>query len=132
MIVADTSVLVPMLVSFTEADLRLREAIDKQELMAPAHVNLEVMSVLRKLCRRSILGEERAALALFDLGTLRIERVPTEALEMRIWELRHNLTSYDAAYVALAERMGVELWTRDQKLAGAPGSACAIKVFESS
>lgn len=68
---------------------------------------------------------------LFDLFEIPIERVPTEALETRIWELRHNVSSYDAAYVALAERMGAELWTRDRKLSGAPGTECAFRVFES-
>ncbi|SDL53827.1 Predicted nucleic acid-binding protein, contains PIN domain [Glycomyces sambucus] len=129
MIIADASVVVPALMSFTVVDLQLRAELDQQEIAAPAHLNLEVMSVLRKLCRRSLLTEERAALALFDLGQLPVERVPTDALEMRVWELRHNVTSYDAAYVALAERTGAELWTRDRKLAEAPGTECVFRVF---
>jgi predicted nucleic acid-binding protein len=68
---------------------------------------------------------------LFDLFEVPVDRVPTEALEMRVWELRHNVSAYDAAYVALAERTGFELWTRDRKLAGAPGTECVFRVFES-
>jgi predicted nucleic acid-binding protein len=128
MIIVDASVIVPALVSSGKSDDRLREALQTHELLAPDHVNLEVMSVLRKYCRQNVLREERTASALFDLGEFPLERVPVSALEPRIWELRHNVTTYDAAYVALAERFGAELWTFDQKLANAPGVGCVIKV----
>ncbi|WP_091030358.1 type II toxin-antitoxin system VapC family toxin [Glycomyces harbinensis] len=130
MIVVDASVLASAVVSLTEPDTQLRRELEQHELAAPDHVNLEVMSILRKYCRRNVLTEERAGLALFDLKELSIERVPLAALEIRIWELRHNVTSYDAAYVALAERFGAELWTFDRKLANAPGTECVIKVPE--
>ncbi|MCD0446597.1 type II toxin-antitoxin system VapC family toxin [Glycomyces sp. A-F 0318] len=130
MIIVDASVLAPAVASLTEADTRLRKELGQHELAAPAHVNLEVMSILRKYCRRNVLTEERAGLALFDLKELSIERVPSEALEIRIWELRHNVTPYDAAYVALAERFGAELWTFDKRLANAPGIECAVTVPE--
>jgi predicted nucleic acid-binding protein len=129
-IVVDASVLAPALVSLTESDTRLRGELQGRELAAPDHVGLEVMSILRKYCRRNVIREERAALALFDLSELPIERIRLAALENRIWELRHNMTAYDAAYVALAERFGAELWTFDRKLANAPGPECAIKVPE--
>lgn len=131
MIVVDSSVIASALLSFTESHVRLRDTLAQQEIAAPGHVNLEVMSVFRRYCRRGTVTEERLAMALFDLREFSIERVPTAALEPRIWELRHNLTTYDAAYVALAERLGVEFWTLDRKLAGAPGTECAIKVPES-
>ncbi|THV24298.1 type II toxin-antitoxin system VapC family toxin [Glycomyces paridis] len=131
MIVVDASVLAPALVSFSDSDRRLRAALQEHELAAPGHVNLEVMSILRKYCRRKVLTEERAALAFFDLCELDLERVPTAAFELRIWELRHNFTSYDAAYVALAERFAAELWTFDRKLAAAPGADCVIRVPDS-
>ncbi|GAA2163476.1 MULTISPECIES: type II toxin-antitoxin system VapC family toxin [Glycomyces] len=130
MIVIDASVLAPVLLSFDEADMRLRKSIQQHEMAAPSHINLEVMSVLRKYCRRKVITEERAALALFDLYEFPVERVPSAALEPRIWELRHNLTSYDAAYVALAERFGADLWTFDRRLANAPGTDCVITVPE--
>lgn len=130
MIVVDASVLTPVLVAFAESDMRLRARLKRQEITAPIHVNLEVMSALRKLGRKKVITEERAALALFDLGEFAIDRVPVAAFETRIWELRHNVTPYDAAYVALAERFGAELWTFDQRLAKAPGVECVIKVPE--
>jgi predicted nucleic acid-binding protein len=130
LIVVDASVLTPALVSPATADARLRAALQERDMAAPGHLNLEVMSNFRKFCRKGVITEERAALALFDLAQLRIERVPVSALEPRIWELRHNLTTYDAAYVALAERFGSELWTFDRKLAGAPGIECKVMIPE--
>ncbi|GAB3999164.1 PIN domain-containing protein [Glycomyces albus] len=128
MIVVDASVIAPALLSFTDTHIRLRDELQQHEIAAPDHVNLEVMSVFRKFGRRGTITEERIAMAMFDLYEFPIERVPLEALEPRAWELRHNITPYDAAYIALAERFGAELWTFDRKLAGAPGSQCAITV----
>ena len=128
MIVVDASVLAQTLVAFSDNDIRVRRELASNELAAPAHINLEVIAVVRKYCRRNIITEQRASMALFDLRELSIERVPTESLESRIWDLRHNVSPYDAAYVALAERFGAELWTFDRKLAGVPGTECVITV----
>jgi predicted nucleic acid-binding protein len=129
-IIVDASVIASVLLSFNESDTRLRSLLLRQEMAAPSHVNLEVMSVFRKQCRKGAITEERVAMALVDLGQFPIERMPTAALETRIWELRHNFTPYDAAYVALAERFRAELWTFDRKLAGAPGAECVFRVPE--
>jgi predicted nucleic acid-binding protein len=66
---------------------------------------------------------------LGDLGALRIERAPHAPLLARCWELRHNLTIYDAAYVALAELMVTSLLTGDARLAAAPGARCDVEVM---
>ncbi|MGH9119958.1 MAG: type II toxin-antitoxin system VapC family toxin [Acidimicrobiales bacterium] len=63
------------------------------------------------------------------LSALRLRRVPHEALLERCWELRANLTVYDAAYVALAESLGTVLLTADDRLAGAAGTRCPIEVL---
>ncbi len=70
-----------------------------------------------------------ADLAVADLSELLIRRYPHRALLPRIWELRHNLTPYDAAYAALAEVLGAPLLTADAKLAGAPGLRCEVELL---
>ncbi len=69
-----------------------------------------------------------AEAALSDFAELRIDRYDTAALARRIWELRDNLTTYDAGYVALAEALDCPLITADRRLARAPGIRCAIEL----
>jgi predicted nucleic acid-binding protein len=64
-----------------------------------------------------------------DLLDLRVTRYPHFALLPRIWQLRHNLSTYDAAYVVLAEKLGSPLITRDARLAAAPGHVAQVEVF---
>jgi predicted nucleic acid-binding protein len=71
---------------------------------------------------------KRATAAVLDLRALPIERVPHTALLERAWALRHNLTPYDAAYVALAEALGAPLLTADRRLARASGPRCAVEL----
>ena len=75
------------------------------------------------------MDDRRAALALADLGTLPLRRTPHRPLLARCWELRGNLTIYDAAYVAVAEALGVALLTGDARLARATGPTCNIEVL---
>jgi len=75
------------------------------------------------------MDARRAALALADLGALPLRRTPHRALLARYWELRDNLTIYDAAYVALAEALEVLLLTGDGRLANATGPTCNIEVL---
>jgi predicted nucleic acid-binding protein len=89
---------------------------------------VEVASVLRRLVRTSKVSAARAGLALTDLADLPLRRAPHRPLLPRIWELRANLTTYDAAYVALAERLGATLLTADGRLARAAGVRCPIEV----
>jgi predicted nucleic acid-binding protein len=85
--------------------LRSREA-----LLAPHLIDLEVVQVLRRYAATKQISAARALEALDDLGALRLTRWPHDALTTRVWELRDNLTAYDAAYVALAEtRLGAGL-----------------------
>jgi predicted nucleic acid-binding protein len=75
------------------------------------------------------LDERRAQLALLDLLDLPIRRAPHAPLLLRCWELRDNLTIYDAAYIALAEALGTVLLTADTRLANAPGLICPVEVL---
>jgi predicted nucleic acid-binding protein len=127
-IVVDASVLVTGLADDGADGDRVRERLRNQRLAAPQVIDLEVASAWRRLLAAGHLDERRAALALADLGGLRIERAPHGSLLARCWELRDNLTIYDAAYVALAELLGTVLLTGDARLAGAPGILCEVEL----
>ena len=122
MIVIDASVLAVVLGDDGEDGDRARARVQGEDLAAPELIDLEVASVWR----RTLRDERRAALALVDLAELPLSRAPHLPLLARCWELRHKLTPYDAAYVALAEALEVELLTADQRMARASGIRCAV------
>lgn len=98
------------------------------EVSAPHLLDVEVMSVLRGLSVGGKVSPQRAEEARHDYFDLTVVRTPMEPLAERVWALRHQLTSYDATYVALAEALGVELLTCDAKLA-APGHRTVVRVI---
>jgi predicted nucleic acid-binding protein len=98
------------------------------QLHAPHLLDLEVIQVLRKACRTGDLDAARAALLSEDYSRLPLIRYAHILFWPRIWELRHNMTAYDAAYVALAEALGAPLLTRDKRLAAAPGHRAKIEL----
>ena len=100
-----------------------------ESLHAPHLLDLEVAQVLRRLVREGAISARRADEAVHDLLDLRITRYPHSVLLPRIWQLRHNLSAYDAAYVVLAEKLGVVLLTRDRRLTSAYGHAVPIELF---
>jgi predicted nucleic acid-binding protein len=100
-----------------------------ESLHCPHLLDLEVTQGLRRWVRERRLSSDRAEAALEDLATVRIARYPHYHLLPRIWQLRHNLTAYDAAYVALAERLDATLITRDRKLSNASGHQARIEVI---
>ena len=102
---------------------------DDPSLHAPHLIDLEVISVLRRRAAAGEVDERRVALALRDLEDLPIVRYPHVPIIARAWQLRHNLTPYDAAYVALAEALDCVLVTSDRRLSSAAGIACAVEVF---
>ena len=87
------------------------------------------MSVLRRYALRGALSPERARLALDRLSTISLTLYPHTALLSRVWELRNNVTAYDAAYVALAETLDAPLVTMDERLARASGVRAAVEVY---
>ncbi len=129
MIVVDASILATGLADDGPDGDRVRARLRGEQLVAPHLVDLEVSSVWRRLVAAGALDERRASLAMHDLESLRLERAAHRPLLARCWELRGNLTVYDASYVALAELMRVGLLTGDARLANAPGIRCDVEVI---
>jgi predicted nucleic acid-binding protein len=131
-IVVDASVVVVALADDARDGDFARVRLRGERLSAPELLDLEVASVLRRQVRRGEIDARRAALALDDLAMLPLERAPHRPLITRCWQLRENVTIYDAAYVALAEALGVTLLTGDRRLAGATGPECHIELLTPS
>lgn len=120
MIVVDASVAVDVLLRTPGSEPAAARILDGREtLHAPQLIDIEIASVLRRLVAHAGLSSWRALEAVELLAVFPINRYPHTPLLRRIWELRENLTAYDAAYVALAEGLRATLLTRDAKLAKA-------------
>lgn len=132
MLVVDASVLVVALADDGTDGDSARARLRGERLAIPELADLEVASVLRRQIRAGALDGRRAGRALDDLAALPAQRAPHRPLLARCWELRDNLTLYDAAYVALAEAMRAALLTGDRRLARATGPQCPIEVFRST
>ena len=130
MIVLDASAAVDWLLQ-TSAGQSIENRIysRNETLHAPHLLDLEVTQVLRRLALQRVVSVHRANEAVRDLLDLRITRYPHLVLLPRIWQLRHNFSAYDAAYIALAEKLGSILVTRDARLASASGHAAAVELF---
>jgi predicted nucleic acid-binding protein len=129
-IVLDASAMIDWLLrTAVGRDIEDRIYARHESLHGPHLLDLEVLQVLRRMVRRGEIQDWRAAEAILDLFRLRISLYPHRALARRIWEMRHNLSAYDAAYVALAEELGATLITRDARLASASGHQANIELF---
>lgn len=130
MIVLDASAAVDWLLQ-TSSGKRIENRIyaRRETLHAPHILDLEVTQVLRRLTEQGVVPRTRADEGVRDLLDLRVTRYPHLVLLSRIWQLRHNLSAYDAAYVALAEKLGAPLITRDSRLASSSGHEAAIELF---
>jgi predicted nucleic acid-binding protein len=110
--------------------IRQRIVQSDETLHVPHVFDVEVLHVLRRYSLSGTLSESRGRLALSRLSSTRLTRYPHASFVRRIWELRHNLTAYDAAYVALAEALDAPLVTMDARLAQAPGHSAAVELYE--
>jgi len=123
-IVIDASVVLEVLLATPDAlPLQNRLFAKKQSLHAPHLLDLEVAQVLRRYFLAGRLTADRGATALEYLFGFPITRYPHDLFLPRVWELRHNFTAYDAAYLALAEALDAPLLTRDRALAFAGHTA---------
>jgi predicted nucleic acid-binding protein len=128
--VADASAVVEALSGAGASGERARELL-RRPIAAPHLLDLEVSSALRRAARRGDLDPERAGAAILGLATLpRVRRYSHLPLLPRIWELRDNISTYDASYVALAEALGIPLVTADRRLARAAEHYCAVVLVE--
>jgi predicted nucleic acid-binding protein len=128
-IVVDASVVAKALGTDDDDGDQLRERLRGEQLVAPELIDVEVMSTLRRAARAKRLDQRRSAQALADLAALPIQRIPHLPLLGRVWELRDNLSAYDACYVALAEALGAELLTADGRIKRATGVRCQVTVL---
>lgn len=130
MIVADASALFDVLRRRpTAAALEERLLGSGLTLHVPHLVDAEITHVIRRHAANGDIGPDRGEELLTDLVNLPLQRHPHDWLLPRVWELRYNLTAYDAVYVALAEALGAPLVTRDARLAAASGHGAKIEVM---
>jgi len=128
-IVVDASVLANAVGDDAAAGRQSRELLRAhRELAAPDLVDVETTAVLRRRWLAGTLTDERFEHAVDDLADFPLARFPTRGLMRRAFELRANVTSYDACYVALAEALEWPLCTVDGRLARASGPRCAMQL----
>jgi len=128
MLVVDTSAIVGRLAADPPRDA-LAERLKGQLLHAPHLIDVEFLHVIRRMVARGQFAPARADAVRTDFSGLRITRYPHTLLLDRMWELRDNLSAYDAAFVALSEALDVPLVTTDRRLASAPGHHAVIETY---
>lgn len=128
--VVDASVVVDLLVEHPRA-ASVRAALEGIDGVAPTLLDAEVLHAITRYVRRGEMSDERARQALGLLIDADIDRLPIAPLVADAWALRHNVSSYDAFYIALARSLGCPLVTCDRALAGAPGLGVTVTVIES-
>ena len=132
LIVVDASVIVDLLAA---DDVHRRTAARERltggnAVFAPAYLDMEIISAIRGLARRNdVLAADAPALIALALRMPIRRELLTRATADRIWQLRENMTAYDAGYVALAEQLTASLLTCDRKFAGVPGLRCAVELL---
>lgn len=129
MIVVDASALLEALLRTPAAADVERRLFDPSETLHVPHVlDLEIAQVLRRYVAAGDMDAQRGRDVLADLADFPLRRYPHDVLLPRIWQLRGNLSAYDAAYVALAEALDAPLLTRDRRLAAVAGHSATIEL----
>jgi predicted nucleic acid-binding protein len=129
MIVVDASAVLEALLRTPAAKAVEKWLFDPRQTMhAPHLLDIEVAQVIRRYSAKGEIDSERGRAALADLADLPLHRYPHDFLLPRIWDLRNDLTAYDAAYVALAEALDAPLLTRDRRLAAAAGHHARVEL----
>ncbi len=120
----DSSVLVALTSDAGPVGQWAERLLAEERLFAPHLALVEATNILRRLELAGKLERLEAASASADLVALEIQLLPFAPFADRVWELRENITSYDAVYVAIAEQFNMPLATLDGKLADSPGPQC--------
>ena len=128
MLVVDASVVATAVADGGDDGRRYRQRLRGEQLAAPDLLRVEVLSVLRRQARLGEFDAAQVAAAVDDLLDLELDVYPTGPLLRRVWELRDNVTAYDACYVALAEALDCALLTADARLSRASGPICEVEV----
>ncbi len=130
MIVVDASAVLEVLLRTSLAERCSARMLRRGQVLCVPHLlDVEVAQVLRRYALAEELDEERGRATLLDLADLPLVRYPHEPLLQRIWELRHSLSAYDAAYVALAEALEAPIVTCDARVARAHGHEARVEVI---
>ena len=127
-LVCDASAIVTVLLDSGEGGSWLARRLAGAELCAPGLLPFECANVIRRHELGELISSDQAAQAHADLIDLPMDLFPYETVAQRVWQLRRNLTSYDASYVALAEVLDAPLITLDRRLSDAPGITCRVEV----
>jgi predicted nucleic acid-binding protein len=128
-LVIDASALLETLLRTPAAGAVEKWLFDSQRtLHAPHLLDVEVAQVIRRYAAIGEIDQERGRAALADLADFPVHRYPHDFLLPRVWDLRNNLTAYDAVYVALAEVLEAPLLTRDQRLAAAASQYAPVEL----
>lgn len=125
-VVCDASAVVAVLLDGGADGWWAAEALSGSVLAAPALLHFEVGNIIRRHELGGLIGSDQAVQAHEDLIDLDVEAWPYELVARRVWQLRHNLSAYDASYVAVAEATESTLVTLDRRMAGAPGVTCTV------
>lgn len=124
--VCDASAVVALLLDAGPDGQWANETLLGVSLVAPSLVTFESSNIIRRHELAGLVSTDQAAQAHADLLDLAIEYWPYELLGSRVWELRTNLSSYDASYVAVAELTGASLVTLDRRISRVPNLRCAV------
>ncbi len=124
--VCDASAVAALLLDAGRDGRWVTDVLHDVELAAPALFPFETANIVRRLELAGSITSDQATQAHADLLDLTVELWPYGLLARRAWQLRRNLTAYDASYVALAEDLEIPLVTLDRKIGGAPGLRCEV------
>ncbi len=127
-LVCDASAVVTVLLDSGPIGDWLARRLAAADLYAPALLPFECSNVIRRHEVGGLISSDQAAQAHADLLDLPFDLFPYDPVAQRVWQLRRNLSSYDAAYVALAEALDAPLITLDRRLSQAPGVTCRIEL----
>ncbi len=130
MIVIDASLVVDLVTAKKRAvEISKLLEVQSQDVFAPELLDIEVLHALRKLQNLKQMSEADCSTSIALYEKMPIKRMTHASLLTRIWELGFNMSPYDAAYIALAENLGAELWTSDPKFSRTPGHSVSVRVF---